>query len=111
MLANQGSGFQSEIEMFPFGIFSDITNLRLRKNYVLSCVRIFVETWFEMFMSIQQFQSLPFTTRVCSFRRKHDNDYRCHCNCDLYMAAAKTHVKILITSAFNFQLVQTMNAT
>ena len=37
MLANQGPGFQSEIEMFPFGIFSDISNLRFRKNYVLSC--------------------------------------------------------------------------
>ena len=94
MLANKGPGFQSEIEIIYFGKFSDIiTNLRYRQNYVLSCdgsVRIFVEIWFEMFLSIQQFQSLSCTARVCSFRRKNDNDYRCHC--DLSMAA-KCHVK------------------
>ena len=36
MLANQGPGFQSKIEMFSFGIFSDITDRRFRQNYVLS---------------------------------------------------------------------------
>ena len=43
MLANQRPAFC---------IFSDITNLRFRQNYVLNCEafsRIFVEIWFEIF--------------------------------------------------------------
>ena len=37
MFVNQVPGFQSEVEMFSFGIFNDITSLRLGQNYVLSC--------------------------------------------------------------------------
>ena len=60
----------------------------------------------KLFLSIQQSQSLPYTPRLCSFRRKNDYNYRCHC--DLSMTA-KRHVKILITDAFNFRANEECN--
>ena len=60
MLANQGSGLQSKIDMFSFGTFSDITNLRSRQNCVeLRSVRIFVKVWFEMFYPFSSFKTCP----------------------------------------------------
>ena len=68
MLANPGPGIGlSEIKIFSFGLFSDITNVRFRQNYVLSCEALgFLSNYGLMFLYIQQFQSLSYIARICS---------------------------------------------
>ena len=93
-----------------FRIFSDITNLKFRKNYVLSCEALgFLSKYgLRCFYLVSSFKACPIQHGYAPFRRKNDNDYRCHC--DLSMAAkSDTKIYILITSAFNFR--QTVNAT